>query len=110
MSETTVVVLREDGMGHGDAALGHKILGAFLRKAMALDGLDAILLYNSGVRLVCGDSPFLGDFAQLEEEGIDVLACGTCLEHFGLEPRVGRRSNMDEILREMNAASRVITL
>ena len=107
----TVVVLRENGMGHGDEALGHKILGAFLRKVSgAVEGLEAIVLYNSGVQLLCGDSPFVADFHQLEENGVDVLACGTCLEHLGLEARTGTVSNMDEILREMAKADKVITL
>ncbi len=107
----TVVVLRENGMGHGDPELGYKILGACLRKLHgAVKGLEAIVLFNSGVQLLCGDSPFIGDFHQLEEHGIDVLACGTCLEHLGLELKTGTVSNMDEILREMAMADKVITL
>ena len=106
----TVVVLRQDGMGQGDAELGRRILGTFLRKARTLKGLEAIVFYNSGVRLLAADCPLIPEFAQLEEHGVDLLACGTCLEHFALEPRVGDVSNMDEILRELDAAERVITL
>jgi hypothetical protein len=45
----TVVVLNQDQMGHGDRALGQKILGTFLKQSIALRGFDAIVLFNAGV-------------------------------------------------------------
>jgi hypothetical protein len=106
----TAVILRQDAMGQGDDELGQKILGAFLRKTPILQELETIVLYNTAVKLLCGDSPFVADFKQIEENGVTVLACGTCLDHLGLEPKVGEVSNMDEILAELNAAEKVITL
>lgn len=106
----TVVVINQDQMGHGDRDLGRKILGTFLRKAVALHGLDAIVLFNSGVKLLAKDSPVLAEFTLLAERGIDVVPCGTCVQHFGMEVAVGKVSDMDAIVRELAAAEKVITL
>lgn len=106
----TVVVLNQDQMGHGDRELGRRILATFLRKAPALEGLDALVFYNAGVKLLAADSPLLPELTLLAERGVDLLPCGTCLQHFGLQPALGHASDMDSILRELAAAQKVITL
>ena len=108
----TVLVINRDQMGEGDRELGRKILGACLRKLPAFDGLEAIVLYNSGVKLAVKDSELAGELNLLNDKGIDVLPCGTCLEHFGLADQlvVARPSNMDDILATLRSADKVITL
>ncbi len=106
----TVVVLDQDQMGHGDRVLGQKILGTFLRKAIALRDFEAIVFFNSGVRLVSKESPVLAELRELEGRGVDIVPCGTCLQHFGITPAVGRVSDMDSIVAELGSAAKVITL
>jgi len=106
----TVVILNQDQMGHGDRALGQKILGTFLKKSIALPGFDAIVMFNTGVKLVAADSPVLTELKLLEERGIDLVPCGTCLQHFGITPAVGKIGDMDAIVRELGRAAKVITL
>ncbi len=106
----TIVVINQDQMGSGDRALGTKILATFLKKSIAMKHLEAIVLYNSGVKLIAASSPVLAEFRMLEERGVDLLPCGTCLDHFGLEPAVGKVSDMDSILREIDRATKVVTL
>ncbi|MDP6929663.1 MAG: sulfurtransferase-like selenium metabolism protein YedF, partial [Planctomycetota bacterium] len=81
----TVLIINKDQMGHGDRDLGRKVLGTFLRKAISMDELTAIALFNSGVKLASQDSPVLTELTLLHENGVDVLPCGTCVEHFGIE-------------------------
>ena len=107
---TTVVVLNRDGMGSGDAALGRRLVKTFLQKARALRGLEALVLYNRGVLLLAPDSPVLGELSILHEEGIRIVPCGTCLAHFEVEPAVGRAQGMDDIVKLMGDADKVITL
>ncbi len=97
-------------MGHGDADLGVRILRTFLQKVRALGGLEAILLYNDGVKLVGPESPVLAELTLLEELGVDLVPCGTCLQHYGLTPAVGQIGSMDEILSEIDKADKVVTL
>lgn len=107
---TTLLVLKRAQLGVGDADLGQKVLGTFLRKAIALRDLDTIAMFNEGVKLVAADSPVLAELTMLEERGVDLMPCGTCVEHYGVEPAVGTVSDMDAILREMDRAGKVIDL
>lgn len=106
----TVIVLASDRMGEGDDALGARLLKTFLQKSIALRGLDAILLYNSGVRLCAAGSPVLGELVQLEENGVDLVPCGTCLEAYGVEPRIGAVGSMDGIVKAMDDAEKVLRI
>ncbi len=108
----TVVVVNSEGMGHGDAALGARILQTLLNKASALRGLEALLFYNAGVKLLAEGSSVLPVLSVLEENGVELIACGTCVDHFELREkiRVGRVGSMDDVLAEMDGAEKVITL
>ena len=106
----TVVFLDHDHLGHGDPELGARILKTFLQKARGLAGLDALLFVNGAVRLVAANSPVLAELALLEEQGVDLVPCGTCLQHFGITPAAGRTSSMDEIVAAMNRAEKVVSL
>lgn len=106
----TVVVLRSDQMGEGDPELGRRILATFLRKSAVLRELSAIVFYNRGVLLLSVGSPVLVELHQLHEAGVDLLPCGTCVAHYGVELALAEVSDMDSILRELEAAQKVITL
>ena len=108
----TVIVINNDQMGQGDRDLGRKILGTCLRKLPAFKGLEAVVLYNDGVKLAVKSSELAKELALLSDRGVDILPCGTCVKHFGLEDQLvfDRVSNMDEILATLWSADRVITL
>jgi selenium metabolism protein YedF len=108
----TVLVLNSDQMGHGDEQLGGRILQTMLNKASALRDLDAILFYNGGAKLAAEGSACLQALAALEQNGVDLIVCGTCVDHYGLREtiKVGHIGSMDDILAAMNAAGKVITL
>lgn len=107
-----VIALGHDGMGHGDAELGKKILATFLRKSGAIREVTCIVLFNSGVKLAAKDSPVLAELHQLHDSGADIKPCGTCVDFYSLRESiaVGTVSNMDEIIAELNAAEKVIAL
>lgn len=109
----TVYVLHAEGMGRGDDALGAKLTGAFLRTVAAVDPKpDALIFYNAAVRLLAPGSPHLEALRALDDAGVDLLACVTCLEHYELTGRMalGQVSNMREIVQRTAAAAKVITL
>ncbi len=107
-----VIALGQDGMGHGDAELAQRILITFLRKAPAIRGLTAILLFNSGVKLAAEGSPVLAELTHLHDNGVDIRPCGTCVDYYGVREKitVGGVSSMDELIAEMDRADKVITL
>lgn len=104
----TVLFLGRDQLGDGDPELGQKILCTFLRKSVSLSGLEAVLMVNNGVKLVAEGSPVLAELTLLEERGVDLMPCGTCLNHYGIEPRAGQVSDMDAILGELERAEKVV--
>jgi len=106
----TIVVCNKDQMGHGNRDLGQKILGTFLKKSITLPGFTASVFVNSGVKLVASDSPGLAELRSLAERGVDILPCGTCLNHYRVEPALGSVSEMDSIVLELGRAQKVITI
>ena len=108
-----VIIINNESFGNGSEELGKKLMGAFLRKVWAKDGKpDTIILYNSGVKIAAEGSPVLDAVTGLMEAGVDILACGTCVEFFKLENAIkaGRISNMDEISSVILNAKSVVTL
>ncbi len=109
----TAIVLNSDAMGHGDDALGKKLMGAYLKKLwVKIEKPEVIILYNSGVKLVSKEGGQLEAMVGLEEAGVEIIACGTCLDHYGLMDSIGagRVSNMEEIVATMDKANKVITI
>jgi selenium metabolism protein YedF len=111
VSSKTVVVLSSDTMGSGDQDLGRVLMKGFVFALTELDRLpDKILLYNSGVKLSVAGSDSLGDLQKLEERGVEILNCGTCLNFFNLtnELAVGSVTNMYEIVQSQMEAGTII--
>lgn len=106
-----VVVLASDEMGHGDPVLGCVLMKGFIYALTEQQRLpDTILLYNGGARLSCEGSDSLEDLKKLEEQGTEILTCGTCLNHYGLTEKlaVGSVTNMYQIAETLTEAAKVV--
>ena len=110
-SGPTVFVFSSNIMGRGEDALGALLMKAFIHTATELDLLpDAMVFYNTGVKLVAADSETAADIKMLEEKGVKVLVCGTCINFFNLSGKTGAGtiSNMYDILNMLNGAGRIV--
>lgn len=110
-NQTTVVVISSDRMGEGDEALGKILIKGFLYALSQLDELpSAVIFYNSGVYLTCEGSDSLEDLHAMEEQGVTIYTCGTCLNHYGLTEKlaVGSVTNMYVIVETMAQAGKII--
>ena len=69
-----------------------------------------MLFYNGGARLTCKGSESLEDLKSLEAQGVEILTCGTCLNHYGLteELAVGSVTNMYSIVEKLAGAGQVV--
>jgi selenium metabolism protein YedF len=108
-----VLVVSSDTMGRGDAELGQILIRGFFHALGEVQPLpETIILFNSGVRLATEGSPVLEDLRSLCGRGVEVLACGTCLDFYELKDRVavGEVSNMYTIAETMLRAGKVISL
>ena len=107
----TVVQVTSSAMGHGDDDLGDLLLRSFLKTQMQLESKPAaIIFYNGGVKLCCQGSFLIDDLRALERDGIEIIACGTCLNFFDLADQleVGRVTDMLEIASTLAQAGRLI--
>ena len=107
-----VYVISSSSMGRGSDELGWALLQTYIQTIEQVDPLPArIIFYNSGVRLVAEKTGALDALAALQEKGVEILACGTCLDFFQLksEIRVGHISNMHEIMTAMSEAGKLVS-
>jgi selenium metabolism protein YedF len=108
-----VLTVPSDIMGRGDEELGGILVRAFFHTLGEVKPLpDAIIFFNSGVKLVVEGSPVVEDLQALKTRGIEILACGTCLGHFELKDKVavGEVSNMYTIAETLLGAGKVVSL
>ena len=107
----TVVAISSGEMGQGDPVLGKMLMKGFVFALTQQDILPStILFYNSGAFLTCEETPILDDLRSLEAQGVEILTCGTCLNHYGLaeQLKVGTTTNMYVIVEKMLQAGSVV--
>ena len=108
-----VILVGSDRMGRGDDELGSKLMVSFLKTIKEMgEELWRLVFINSGVRLTIEGSEVLSVLQEYERDGLLILVCGTCLDHFRLldQKRVGETTNMLDIVTALQLADKVITL
>lgn len=109
---TMVYVISADTMGKGNDELGWALMQTYVQTIVKMDPLpDAIILYNSGVRLVTTESGALEALRDLQAKGVEILVCGTCLDFYQLKSalQVGQISNMFAIMDATVRATKVVS-
>jgi selenium metabolism protein YedF len=92
-----MVMCATDRLGSGDDVLALKLMVNFLRTLKEMgDELWRLVFVNNGVKLTIDDSDVLEDLKDYENNGLKIMVCGTCLDHFNLLDRkqVGETTNM----------------
>jgi selenium metabolism protein YedF len=108
-----MVMVAADRLGSGDDDLGAKLMTNFIKTLKEMgDDLWRLVLVNSGVKLTIDGAAALDDLKALEADGLTILVCGTCLDHFKLleSKRVGQTTNMLDIVTAMQVADKVINM
>jgi len=108
-----VVLIATDQMGRGDDLLGGKLLFNFISTLKELGTeLCRLIFLNGGVKLAVEGSESLPVLHELEHEGVQIMVCGTCLNHFGLleKKQVGETTNMLDIVTALQVADKVISV
>ncbi len=111
--KNSLIQITQDGMGQGDPELGKLLLKNYLNLlAEEEEPPRVIAFYNSGVKLICSESPMLSELATLERMGVRLLACKTCLKHFELMDKMetGIAGTMMDIIELQKVADKVINL
>ncbi len=107
-----ILVFKTQGMGMTDSQeLKDKLSKTFLTLTDQMQPLPkAICFYTDGVKLACEGSPVLDELKTLEDKGVRMILCQTCLNTFSLmdKVRVGIVGGMGDIMTAMWEADKVI--
>jgi hypothetical protein len=109
-----VLLFPGEGMGTTEGQdLREKLASTFLGLIAGSGELPRVIcFYTDGVKLACEGSPVLDVLGELEKQGVELVVCTTCLNHFGImdQMRVGVAGSMPDIITAMWRADSVITL
>lgn len=106
-----VVLLHSDRIGEGNEELGRTLMKSFLFSLTEQEELpQKVLFYNSAAYLAAEGSAVLEDLKALEEQGVEILTCGLCVEFYGLKGKiaVGEITNMYRIV-EIQRSYKTVT-
>ena len=107
----TLALLTTETLGRGDDELGAKLMDTFLGNLSELgDSLWRIILLNGAVKLSAREGAALESLKSLACAGVEILVCGTCLNHYGLleKKKVGETTNMMDVISSLALADKVI--
>lgn len=110
--DANVIVIGSNGLGVGSPELGGLLLANFLRILGEREQVpEYIVLWNDAVKITLAGSMWLNHLKNLEERGVRIIACRTCIEYFGLEGQtaVGEIGTMPQI-QELLLTNQVLTI
>lgn len=109
---TTVVFIAKDTFGEGDRDFSLNLMNLFLQTILQSGHRpQAILLANTGVRLMDPESSVSKVLSEFKDAGVDVFACGLCVEFYGLKEKIEKEqiTNMYAICEYLFSADKVIS-
>lgn len=110
-SQNHIIVLNSNKMGIGDDDLGKLLIKGYLNTIDQLDVLPLeIICYNSGVTLAEKGTDSAQTLKKIENQGVKITLCGTCVDFFGLKEKleVGTISNMLYIAGKLSSGIQIV--
>ncbi|NLJ78519.1 MAG: sulfurtransferase-like selenium metabolism protein YedF [Tissierellia bacterium] len=111
--EDITIACTSDTMGKGSEELGEILIKSLFYTMTELTPYPStVILYNGGVHLACEGSEVLDDLKHLEENGVEIISCGTCLDYFEIADklRVGEVSNMYTIYEKLKESTKLVNI
>lgn len=85
-----VILMTKDYLGEGSEELGRNLMKTFWVCMVEADVKPSkICFINSGVKMVTNDSVHLENIKKLADAGVEIAACGICLDYFGIKDQLG---------------------
>lgn len=107
----TVVFITKDQLGEGDPDFSKTLLDVFLQSLYEGGHRPrAILLANTGVKLMAANARARKVLDDFREAGSEVLACGLCVDFYGLKQDIETKqiTNMFAICEYLEAADKLL--
>jgi len=113
--KNTVLLCTKFGMGQTDIVnLNQKLITKYFSLLLEGNELPAVIcFYTDGVKLVTSVSPILEQLATMEQKGVRLIICSTCLDEMAIaknDVKVGIVGGMPDIIEAQIKADKVITL
>lgn len=113
--KNTALLCTKFGMGQTNIEpLNRKLITKYFSLLLESGELPAVIcFYTDGVLLVTNGSPILEQLSRMEEQGVRLIICSTCLDEMGLTKesiKVGIVGGMPDIIEAQIKADKVITL
>lgn len=105
------LIIQSECLGRGDDKLGGQLMKNYLYTLARQSPLPKeIFLLNSGVKLACKGSDSLEDLKLLEDAGVSIASCGTCLNYFELSHTLecGTIGSMAQIVNAQMSTSSLL--
>lgn len=113
LSADMAILVKSQFLGSGADELGAVLMKSFLYTiTQSQFAIRHIIFVNGGVYLSTQGSPVLEHLRALEQNGVQILSCGTCLDFYSLKDKleVGEVTNMYTILETMCNATKTMEL
>ena len=82
--------MTKDYLGEGSEELGRNLMKTFWVCMLEADVKPSkIYFINSSVKMVTKDSVHLENIKKLADRGVEIAACGICLDYFGVKEELG---------------------
>ncbi len=110
VNEEVVYCLGSNTLGEGSPELGITLIKSFFTTLVSIAPPKALIFLNSGIYLSCEGSVVLEQLLELQEKGVKIFSCGTCLNYYKQTEKlaVGQISNMLEIINWLNGPHKTI--
>lgn len=111
--QNILIQITQQGMGSGNEELGLILIKNYLKLINEENKRPRVIaFYNAGVKLITKDSPVLEEAKALEANGVKLVVCKTCLNHFGLMESMGAgiQGTMMDIIELQKVADKVINI
>ena len=85
-----VILMTKDYLGEGSEELGRNLMKTFWVCMVEADVKPSkIYFINSSVKMVANDSVHLENIKKLADAGVEIAACGICLDFYGVKEELG---------------------
>ena len=107
------IVISRNTMGNGSEELGKILIKGFIYSLTELTTPPKYVIFlNSGAYLTSNEANTVDDLKKLEQNGTEILTCGTCVNYYGLQDKtaVGAVTDMYGITERMVSVGNVINI
>lgn len=106
-------VFGTDTLGKGSDELGKTLMKGFIYTITETKPYPNFMIFlNGGVKLTSETSDAIDDLKKLEESGVKIVSCGTCLDYYHLKDKllVGQVTNMYDIVETITNSDNAVMI